>query len=61
MELARKFGIGIVMIVPAFVGSGALWQIFHSVIPVITWIIIMALVAGGIVTSKLSSMFRARS
>jgi hypothetical protein len=61
MDLARKFGIGIVMIIPAFVGSGALWQIFHSFIPVIIWVIIMALVVRGILTSKLSSMFRARS
>ena len=61
MDLARKFGIGIVMIVPAFVGSGALWNIFHSFIPVVVWVILMAFVAGGIVTSKLSRMFRART
>ena len=61
MELARKFGIGIVMIIPAFVGSGALWHIFHSFIPIIIWVVIMAFVARGILTSKLSGMFRARS
>jgi hypothetical protein len=52
MELTRKFGIGIVMIIPAFVGSGALWHIFHSFIPVIIWIIVMALVLRGIVATK---------
>jgi hypothetical protein len=52
MELTRKFGIGIVMIIPSFVGSGALWHIFHSFIPVIIWIIVMALVLRGIVATK---------
>jgi len=61
MDFARKFGIGIVMIIPAFVGSGALWHIFHSFIPVIIWVIIMAFVAGGIITSRLSSRLRART
>ncbi len=61
MDLARKFGIGIVMIIPAFVGSGALWHIFHSFIPVIVWVIIVAFVAGGIITSRLSSRLRART
>jgi hypothetical protein len=61
MDLARKFGIGIVMIIPAFVGSGALWHIFHSFIPVVVWFIIVAFVARGIVTGRLSSMFRGRT
>ena len=54
MDIYRKIGIGIVMIVPTFVGNGAIWNIFHSWIPVIIWFIIMAAVYGGILTGKLS-------
>ena len=42
MDIARKIGIGIVMIVPTFVGSGALWDVFHSWFAVIVWVILMA-------------------
>lgn len=48
MDLPRKIGVGIVMLVPIFVGSGALWAAFASFIPVIIWVIVMALVAGKI-------------
>ncbi|MDB9823507.1 hypothetical protein OAC89_07400 [Deltaproteobacteria bacterium] len=48
----RDLGIGIVMIIPSFVGSGALWQIFHSWPAVIAWIIIMAGLYGGILFKK---------
>lgn len=54
MDIYRKIGIGIVMIVPTFVGSGAIWNIFHSWIPVFIWFIIMVAVYGGILTGKLS-------
>jgi thiosulfate reductase cytochrome b subunit len=58
MDLPRKIGIGIVMIVPTFVGSGALWHIFHSFIPVIIWVILMGFVTKGIVTGKIASRFQ---
>ena len=58
MDLPRKIGIGIVMLVPAFVGSGALWAIFHSFIPVIIWIVLMGFVASGIITGKIAARFQ---
>lgn len=52
MDLPRKIGIGIVMIVPTFVGGGALYAIFHSLIPAAVWIVPMALVYRAIVSGK---------
>jgi hypothetical protein len=52
MEISRDIGIGIVMIIPSFVGSGALWQIFHSWPVVFLWLIIMVCLYGGILFKK---------
>lgn len=52
MDLPRKIGTAIVMIVPTFVGGGALYAIFHSLIPAAVWIVLMALVYGAIVSGK---------
>jgi len=55
MEVPRKLGIGILMIVPTFVGAGALWDLFHgSWLPVFGWIILMALCSGAIISDKFS-------
>ncbi|MBN2062288.1 MAG: hypothetical protein JW882_17935 [Deltaproteobacteria bacterium] len=54
MDISRKIGIGIVMIIPTFVGSGALWGIFHSWIAVIVWILIMGLVYKNIICGRFS-------
>ncbi len=54
MDLSRKLGIGIVMIVPTFVGCCAVWSIFSSWLPVIAWIVIMGLSCGAILSGKLS-------
>ena len=55
MDVPRKIGICILMIIPAFVGSGALWDLFHrNWLPILAWIVIMALCAGAIVTGKFS-------
>ncbi|MBW2064210.1 MAG: hypothetical protein JRJ03_04670 [Deltaproteobacteria bacterium] len=55
MNVPRKIGIGILMLIPTFVGGGALWDIFGgSWIPVVVWVIIMAFVAGGIINEKIS-------
>ena len=54
MDIFRKIGIGIVMIIPTFVGSGLVWGIFNSWIAVLAWIIIMAFLYGGILSGKLS-------
>jgi hypothetical protein len=44
MGIARCLGIGIVMIIPSFVGGGAVWDIFNSWAAVFAWIFIMAFV-----------------
>ena len=53
---ARDLGIGVVMIIPTFVGGGALWEFFHSWLVVMAWIIIMAGVYGGILFKKYGSL-----
>ncbi|MEJ2725579.1 MAG: hypothetical protein P8175_13225 [Deltaproteobacteria bacterium] len=60
MELARRIGIGIVMIVPAFVGSGALWDFFHSWFPIAVWILIMVVIAGGLMSGKYIKSWQSR-
>ena len=52
MEISRDIGIGVVMLIPTFVGSGAVWEIFGSWIAVIIWIIIMAGSYGKILSKK---------
>ncbi len=54
MDLSRKIGIGIVMIIPAFVTGGLLWSIIPSWIAVAVWEIIMVIICGGIVKGKFS-------
>mgnify|MGYP006282512615 FL=1 len=53
MDITRKLAILIVMIVPTFVGAGALWDLFESWIAVLIWVVIMGVVAGNIVTGRL--------
>ena len=54
MDISRMLGVGVVMIIPSFVGSGAFWSLFGSWLAVIIWVVIMAIVYGGILF-KLSS------
>ncbi len=51
--IARKIGIGIVMIVPTFVGAGALWSIVHSYVLTAIWVVVMAGLCGGVITGRL--------
>jgi hypothetical protein len=44
MGVSRCLGIGIVMIIPSFVGGGAVWDLFNSWAAVFTWLFIMVLV-----------------
>jgi hypothetical protein len=60
MDLPRKLGIGIVMLVPTFVGGGALYAIFHSLIPAFIWVIVMGFVYWAIVGGKFNSLSGAR-
>ena len=52
MDISRKIGIGIIMIIPTFVGSGAVWGIFHSYIACAIWIVIMAFGYRNIISTK---------
>ena len=53
MDFFRKIGIGIVMIVPTFVGAGAVWDLFHHSWPaVFVWFLFMIVVVGGVVSGK---------
>ena len=54
MDNARKLGIGVVMVVPAFVGSGLIWEIFNNWWVVFVWVVIVAFVYGGIFSGRLS-------
>lgn len=53
MDLPRKLGIGIVMIVPTFVFSGLLYSWFHSYVMVFFTMLVMAVLYGFTITGKL--------
>ena len=55
MDIPRKIGIGVVMIVPTFVIAGALWDIFANYIPIGVWVIVMAFLYRQIITGKIFS------
>ncbi|MBW1765035.1 MAG: hypothetical protein JRJ23_09925 [Deltaproteobacteria bacterium] len=42
MDISRKIGIGIVMIIPTFVGGGVVWYFLNSWLAVLVWIIVIA-------------------
>jgi hypothetical protein len=48
MDVYRCLGIGIVMVLPSFVGAGAVWHIFNSWFAVAVWIILSIVVYVGI-------------
>ena len=54
MDTTRKLGIGVVMVVPAFVGGAAVWEIFNNWWVVLVGVVIMALLYGGFLSGKLS-------
>lgn len=55
MDLFRKIGVGIVMIVPTFVFGGLIFHYFHSWLAVLAWVIIMAFVARSIIIRRPTS------
>ena len=61
MDLPRKIGIGIVMLVPTFVGAGALYAISPSLIPPVIWVVVMAFAYRGILAGKLNSLLGAKA
>jgi len=60
MDIARKIGIGIVMIIPTFVVAGAIWDMIHSWFAIVVWVVIMGLVTGSVIMGKLSRALRAQ-
>jgi len=61
MDLPRKLGIGIVMIVPTFVLAALFFSWFHSYIMVFFVMIAMAVLYGFILTGKLFSKSKAEA
>ncbi len=52
MDLFRKIGIGIVMIVPGFVLGGLLWSFTHSWLAILVLEIAMVVVLWAIITGR---------
>ncbi len=50
MSISRRLGILVFCGVPAIIGGGIIYGIFGSYIPVFIYEVILALVAGGIVS-----------
>lgn len=53
MDLFRKIGVGIVMIVPAFVFGGLIYDLLHSWWAVLVLQVIMIGLYGTIISGKL--------
>ena len=58
MDITRKIGIGITMIVPAFVLGGLLWSWFHSMVVVWLFELVMAGLYVSIITGKLGPVLK---
>lgn len=54
MEFGQKFGAGILMLVPAMVGGGAAWALFHSWAAVIIWLLCVPVIYWLIISGKLA-------
>ena len=50
MNISRKLGILVISAVPAIVGGGILYGIFHSYAPVIVYEVMLLAAAGGIIS-----------
>ena len=47
MNVSRRLGILVFFAVPAIIGGGILYGLFHSYVPVFVYEAILILVAGG--------------
>lgn len=54
MTFSRKLGIAIVMIIPVFIGGGAIWHVFRSWYLILFWLV-FGFVIYRVFISKLSS------
>jgi len=52
MDIYRKIGIGIVMIIPGFVLGGLIWELLHSWLAVLAVEIGVGIVYHRIITGK---------
>jgi hypothetical protein len=52
MDIPRMFGKIIVMIIPTFVGAGAVWQVSHSWMAIGIWTIVMVIFTCSTVIRK---------
>ena len=50
MDVSRKLGILVIFGVPAIIGGGIVYAIFHSYIPVFVYEILLIFVAGAFVS-----------
>ena len=46
MDVSRKLGIVVFFGVPAIIGGGIVYAMFHSYIPVFIWEILLVFIAG---------------
>ena len=52
MDIPRMFGKAIVMIIPGFVGAGAVWDVSHSWTGVGIWTMAMIIFTCAVVLKK---------
>ena len=52
MDIPRMFGKAIVMIIPGFVGAGAVWDVFHDWVAVGIWTVAMVIFTCAVVLRK---------
>ena len=56
MDFGQKFGAGLLMGIPAFVGAGFWYHVFHhSYVPAIIWMALMPVVWWFLITGKIFS------
>jgi len=47
MSITRKLGILVFFMVPAIIGGGIIYHIFHGYTPVVVYELVLYLIAGG--------------
>jgi hypothetical protein len=52
MDIPRMIGKAIVMIIPGFVGAGAVWDVFHNWIAIGIWTVAMVIFTCVVVLKK---------
>jgi len=52
MDIPRMFGKAIVMIIPTFVGAGAVWDVSHSWVAIGIWTVAMVIFTCAVVLRK---------